>query len=234
MDAELMGALTAANVENHHTQAWFDLVTETYQYQVEMGAADDWDGFAQRITDVAGGDFAVATESFLAHAESHGKLDLVTNLVAIGPILPDEYVTATAGAAPDGSSSWARVVELFGPGWVEWDGSEAGWVQFRDWLYSGANGQDPEMYAAAYEQLDPLNSAPLAERVARLSNFGFTVTAAGHGAEGGGQDESAQSLDDVISSSLDEAVAEIPGAEVLSPADLAEIRAEIAAELAST
>ncbi|GAB1516032.1 hypothetical protein [Actinophytocola sp. KF-1] len=130
---------------------------------------------------------------------------------------------------------WSDVVRDFGPGWANWDGSDEGWAQFRDWTYTSANAQDPALYAAAYEKLAPLDELPAAARIARLTEFGFAVQASPQ--PDGGSAESAAvpgepSADPIIEEALAEALAEVPGAENLTAEELTRMRAEIAEELA--
>ncbi|WP_210408384.1 hypothetical protein, partial [Allokutzneria sp. NRRL B-24872] len=72
-----------------------------------------------------------------------------------------------------------------------WDGSEEGWGQFRDWVYIGANEQDPRMYAEAYQRLEPLGASPLTERIEALRALGFTVTGvqAAEASDDGGEEK---------------------------------------------
>ncbi|MFI7672122.1 hypothetical protein, partial [Actinophytocola sp. NPDC049390] len=91
-----------------------------------------------------------------------------------------------SGAGEDGAGSdgepgdvlWAAAVERFGSAWVSWDGSDSGWVEFRDWFYSATDSQAPEMYALAYERLDPLNGLGVGERIVQLRELGFDVSGA--------------------------------------------------------
>jgi hypothetical protein len=40
-----------------------------------------------------------------------------------------------------------------------------------------AESRNREMYALAYERLNPLNERPLAERIIKLADLGFTINA---------------------------------------------------------
>jgi hypothetical protein len=106
-----------------------------------------------------------------------------------------------------GPSRWDTVVEQFGPGWAGWDGSEQGWQQFRDWTYSVTNTEDPQLYAAAYERLDPLNALGPAERIVRLTELGFTVAAT---AQEQPVDTATQAVvDEVVEPAMDELLASL-------------------------
>jgi hypothetical protein len=174
MDAEMMDAVAVVDIDPSQSVEWFGLVDEAYST-----SNGDWDVFSERLNSTAGGSFGAAAESFLGYVADHGKIDLIGRLVAELPNLPSVYAGSREQAAQpqaDGSP-WDVVVQQFGSGWAAWDGSEVGWVQFRDWTYTSANEQDPDLYAAAFSQLDPLNDSPLPERIATLTMLGFTISA---------------------------------------------------------
>ena len=176
MDAEILDAVASVDIDPSQATAWFDLVNGAYS-----AANDNWDTFSERLSSTAGGTFGVAATQFLQYAGDHGKTELVGKLVADLTDLPSAYASRrTAAAQPvtqPAAASWETVVQQFGPGWAGWDGSEAGWTQFRDWTYTSANTQHPDLYALAYDKLNPLNERPLAERITALAGFGFTITA---------------------------------------------------------
>jgi hypothetical protein len=172
MDAETLDAVAVVDIDPSQAGEWFDLV-----HGAHSASDGDWDTFSEQLRSTAGGSFDMAVETFLDYAADHGKIDLVDKLVADLGALPSAYASSREHAAQDQPQSWDTVVEQFGPGWAGWDGSEEGWVRFRDWTYSSANAQDPELYGAAYEKLDPLNALPLAERIAALTGFGFEISA---------------------------------------------------------
>lgn len=234
MDAEILDAIAVVDIDPGQATEWFDLVNSAY-----LASNDDWDTFSERLSSTAGGTFGTAAETFLRYAADHGKIELISKLVADLRELPSAYARSRERAAQpqprSGGSSWDTVVQQFGSGWAGWDGSEAGWAQFRDWTYSSANAQSPEMYALAYEKLNPLNGLPLAERIAKLAELGFTVHAPGaqptaRSAPAVVVDSS--SMDQIIEESLAEALQEVPGSEVLTPEQLAQMRTEIAEEIA--
>jgi hypothetical protein len=174
MDAETLDAVTVVDIDPSQAAEWFDLVDGAHS-----ASNGDWDTFSEQLRSTAGGSFDTAVEAFLGYATDHGKTDLITKLVADPGALPAAYASSREHAAQSQSddSPWDTVVRQFGPGWAGWDGSEEGWTQFRDWTYSSANAQGPELYGAAYEKLDPLGGLPLVERIARLTEFGFEISA---------------------------------------------------------
>jgi hypothetical protein len=84
------------------------------------------------------------------------------------------------------------------------------------------------MYAAAYEKLNPLNGLAPAERIAKLAELGLAVDVPVPA------DPAAESaaLAEVIEEAMAEALKEVPGSEVLTAEEVAEIRAAIAEEIA--
>jgi hypothetical protein len=202
MDDAAAGAITVVRLDPGTAQRWFDLIVTVHRQQSNSGSGDDWDHFQQQFTNAATGDSFTGDQvrKFLRYLEDNGRLDTVRRLRDIGSELPlryDELTTrrptgatvdddgpddgpdddAYGTAQPRPPSRWDTVVQRFGPGWAAWDGSADGWTWFRDWTYATANAEDPQLYAAAYERLDQLNSAAPAERIARLREFGFTVNA---------------------------------------------------------
>ncbi|ONI76130.1 hypothetical protein ALI144C_36195 [Actinosynnema sp. ALI-1.44] len=221
MDAETRNAIAVVDIDPGQAGEWFDLVNDAHS-----ASDDDWDAFSDQLRSTAGGAFGAAAEAFLEYAAEHGRIELVNDLVQDLPELPSAYAVIREQAA---GSPWDDVVQQFGPSWAGWDGSEEGWAQFRDWTYSSANAQDPGMYAAAYEKLDPLNGRPLAERINQLTEFGFTVNAP---ADQQADNAGIPSMSEIIEESLTEALQEVPGSEELTPEELDQLRAEIADELA--
>ncbi|WP_143261953.1 hypothetical protein, partial [Allokutzneria sp. NRRL B-24872] len=166
MDAEVVAALAAANLEVHQVLPWFEVLAEAYEQ-----SPGDWHEFLARLLAGTDGELAAPTAAFTAHADANGQLDLVRRMVETDPAELQEIVTAETGLR-----LWHMVVAQFGPGWAGWDGSEEGWGQFRDWVYIGANEQDPRMYAETYQRLEPRGASPLTERIEALRALGFTVT----------------------------------------------------------
>jgi hypothetical protein len=197
MDDAVIGAITAVRLDPGTARRWFELIDTVHKAQSDSGSGDDWDHFRQQFTYAAGVESFTAEQAraLLRYLDGNGRLDTVRRLRAIGSDLPVHYDQLTARRAPgsaadddDGPddtygatlsrppSRWDVVVQRFGPGWAGWDGSAEAWPRFRDWTYAAANAEDPRLYAAAYERLDELDSASPAERVARLREFGFTIT----------------------------------------------------------
>jgi hypothetical protein len=215
MEARLPNAVAIVDIDPGQAEEWFELVNGAY-----WASNDDWDKFSERLSATAGSAFGTAVEEFLRYAADHGKTELIGSLVADAR----EHSSAATG---DGVL-WDAVVRQFGAEWAGWDGSEAGWAQFRDWTYTAANTQSPEMYAAAYEKLNPLNGLAPAERIAKLAELGLAVDVSGPSAAAADSAE----LDEVIDEALAEALKEVPGSEALTAEEVAEIRAAIAEEIA--
>jgi hypothetical protein len=167
MDAEITDAVAAVDIDTDEAADWFDLVAGAHS-----ASGGDWDVFSERLNATAGGTFGTAAEAFLRYAADHGKIELIDKLVANLRELPSAYASSRKHASP-----WDTVVREFGSDWAGWDGSEGGWVEFRDWTYSSANARDPDLYAVAYEKLHPLGERPLPERIATLMGLGFTISA---------------------------------------------------------
>ena len=162
MEARLLNTVAIVDIDPSQAEEWFELVNGAY------GASnDDWDAFSERLRATAGSAFGTAAEELLRYAADHGKIELISSLVA--------DVRELSSAATGDGVLWDAVVQQFGKEWAGWDGSEAGWAEFRDWTYTAANAQDPEMYAAAYDALHPLDERPLAERISTLAGLGFTI-----------------------------------------------------------
>jgi hypothetical protein len=164
MEARLLNTVAIVNIDPGQAEEWFELVKSAY------GASnDDWDAFSERLRATAGSAFGTTAEEFLRYAADHGKIELISSLVADAREL--------SPAATEDGVWWDAVVQQLGKEWAGWDGSEAGWAEYRDWTYTAANAQDPEMYAVAYDALHPLGERPLAERIVVLADLGFTITA---------------------------------------------------------
>jgi hypothetical protein len=188
MDEALAGALTAVELDASDAQRWFDMIIRVRQELKDSGSGDDWDAFKSALTAGAESEYLRSDLPvlFTEHLEYNGRLDVVKRMEEYGSNLPDLWAQAVAernqpAEAPadvePAASPWDTVVAQHGPGWAGWDGSEAGWTQFRDWFYTAANATDPAAYAEAYQRIDPLNALPLTDRIARLHEFGFTVNA---------------------------------------------------------
>ena len=134
---------------------------------------------------------------------------------------------STAPAQPSGSP-WDAVVHQFGADWAGWDGSESGWAEFRDWTYTAANAESPEMYAAAYERLNPLNALAPAERIAKVAELGLGVDVSEPADPAAGS----AALAEGVERALAEALKEMPESEDLTAEEVAEIRAALTEEIA--
>jgi hypothetical protein len=160
----------------------------------------DLDGLRSALS---GRGFGAAAEMLIEYLDGHGGIELAAKIAEERPDeLADVYLRLSeagpGGEATDSSGTgdpqdvlWAAAVEQFGAAWVSWDGSDSGWVEFRDWFYAAASSQDPEMYAVAYERLDLLNGLGVGERIAHLRELGFDVSGAGEdeaGSDGDPQD----------------------------------------------
>ncbi|GAB1515939.1 hypothetical protein [Actinophytocola sp. KF-1] len=158
---------------------------------------DDFDGFRSAFE---GRGFGAAAEELIRYLDDHGRLELLAELTEERP---DELAAAylrlgeagdEAPGSPGGDENalWQAAIDQFGGSWAAWDGTEEGWAEYRDWFYDATNSQDPAMYAEAYERLDPLNDLDLAQRIARMRDFGFDVSGTdGDAAEPDGDAEAA-------------------------------------------
>ncbi|TDP90618.1 hypothetical protein [Labedaea rhizosphaerae] len=131
-----------------------------------------------------------AGEELIRYLDDNGRHELLAKVVEERPEdLTSAYaeLDAEVDGAEDGAGEaadddadarlWRQAIEQFGAAWADWDGSEAGWAEYRDWFYVATNSQDPSMYAVAYARLDPLNAVPLDARIDSLREFGFTIRA---------------------------------------------------------
>lgn len=180
MDAELTGALLSADVDDSQAQTWFDLVDQAY---TEAGGG--WDTFEQRLTAAAAGEFTDAAQAFLKYVDDHGRLNLVSRLIADIGTLPSAYANMRASGVgfdevtwdQPTDEDWHEVVAQFSKGFAGWDGTEPHWAQLCEWLYRTANGQNRRWYAAAYQHLNPLTGVAASERAAALRRDGFQIPA---------------------------------------------------------
>ncbi|HEY3753027.1 MAG TPA: hypothetical protein VGL80_27885 [Pseudonocardiaceae bacterium] len=176
MDAEMLDAVAVVDIAPSQATEWFDLVNGAYS-----ASSNDWDAFSRQLSSTAGSTFSTAAVTFLGYAADHGRTELIGKLVADLRELPSAYATSRERAAaqvpPPSGASWDEVVRQLGSGWANWDGSDAAWAQFRDWTYTSANEQHADLYAVAYEKLNPLNELPPADRVVALTGLGLTISA---------------------------------------------------------
>jgi len=154
-------------------QAFVNYLTEYSAYW--DGTEENWDEFVNTVQDFALETYPRHAQDFFDQAAA--STDKVALFAEYGITIAsgEESAEGTPEDA-EGEGLWAAAVEAYGPAWAEWDGSEEGWEQYRDWFYDATNNDNPESYAVAYEKLNPLNELGLAQRVAALRDFGFTVT----------------------------------------------------------
>jgi hypothetical protein len=190
MDDQLAGAIVAVRLPANTARQWFDLVTRTYRQARDSGWGDDLGRFQRQLTTAATEEFLdpALPADFVDHLRRNGGMPLLGRMCALGDelaqryelILVDRRKAGALQAADDVAEqrdSWQRLLNRHGPDWSGWDGSETGWVQYRDWFYVVANSFDHEVYAEAYHRLDPLNPLDAEARIAALSELGFTITA---------------------------------------------------------
>lgn len=84
-------------------------------------------------------------------------------------------VQPAASAQADAETQWASAVTAHGPQWVGYDGSEDGWVPFRDWFYQLIGQNFPAAATIAHDKLSVLDGVSVEERVGKLRGYGFTI-----------------------------------------------------------
>jgi hypothetical protein len=189
------------------------------------GAEENWDAFQQYVLYYAEeGGLAEPATLFFARAANEDKIALFAEY---GVTL--EFDTA---AADPSDALWQAAVESFGAAWAGWDGSAAGWAEYRDWFYSAANSQDPAMYAVVYERMDPLNALDLQERVAQLGELGFDVsgTQASESPEAAAAEEqlAEQAVEQIFEPALTQFEERLPELAAELGISVEELRAELA------
>jgi len=215
MEARLLNTVVIVKIHPSQAEEWFELVKGAY------GASNDnWDAFSERLRATAGNAFGTAAEEFLRYAADNGKIELISGLVA--------DVRELSSAATEDGVLWDAVVQQFGKEWADWDGSESGWAEYRDWTYTAANAESPEMYAAAYEKLNPLNALAPAERIAKVAELGLGVDVS----EPADPAAASAALAVGVERALAEALKEMPDSEDLTAEEVAEIRAALTEEIA--
>lgn len=191
MDEQLAAAIVAVRLPANTARTWFDLVIRTYQESRDSGWGADLGRFRQQLTTSAAQEFLDPRlpRELTDYLERNGGMPLLSRMCALGSELAQRYELLLADRrradALDAADelpakergSWQRLVARHGPDWSGWDGSETGWVQYRDWFYTVANSFDREVYAESYHRLDPLNGLDVAARIAALRELGFTISA---------------------------------------------------------
>lgn len=168
------------------TQAerWFELVCRAYGESVSAGE-DSWDGFRERLTGTATEEgFSAEAETWTEYmaATTSAPLDVVADMSAQGKDrLAEMYAAEMAtvqgdgetvradGQVADDPAAWNAYLTTNGS---FWDGTEAGWQQFRDWfLYYAAEAgvqQSAEIF------IDDVEAQP--DKIATFLRYGITVT----------------------------------------------------------
>ncbi|MFQ3559023.1 hypothetical protein QZN11_19775 [Streptomyces gramineus] len=170
MDETISGALRALELTSANAAQWLAALRRFEETQ-GVGTAQDWDSFARAFTDCTEreGLPSDVTRRFLEYAAwTHEAAGLVGLLAA----LPDDRIAAHLL-----ETGWARLVTEQGAEWAGYDGSQAHWENFRDRFYAHAYTIDPQVYATAYEQLSPYDSATPVERYRALAGLGLPVDA---------------------------------------------------------
>jgi hypothetical protein len=177
-------ALLAVSPEVLGGQAepWFDAVISAAQ---EDGSVLGWEDFLRRLKD-SGSSFGQAVDLFEQgmRDDSSAWPNIAQQLVNEGAsqlasqyeqVWSEQLAGPDSGDEVDVAAAWEALVAEGGD-WSAWDGSDAGWAQWRDWFYSVAATHGDTAEAAAREQLDWMDALPLAEKVAALTERGFTVS----------------------------------------------------------
>lgn len=170
--------LTEWNEEVDDPERFFAVVQANAEAEApELQSAFDQEGFGR------------AGEALITCVDDTGRPDLIGKVAgeSLDELVPefkqlDEAARSVGGVSEEAAGSsgeaelWQQAVEQFGPQWVNWDGTEETWGQYRDWFYQVTNAVNPDLYAVAYQNLDPLNADDPATRVAKLKDFGFDVS----------------------------------------------------------
>ncbi|EMD24145.1 hypothetical protein [Amycolatopsis azurea] len=125
----------------------------------------------------------VFTDAFQGYAEgTHGQVAVgFFERAAAGEdkqaLFAEFEVTFADDGEPD--DPMKAVGERFATLWAEFDGTRESWDQCRDLTYGAANEADPQLYAMVYEQFQALEELPMPDRVTRLNEWGFDLSATG-------------------------------------------------------
>lgn len=212
LDEYARAALTMVppDVLGGQDEAWFQFLLDNVGD--ETGNPRSWDEFARAVRESPeGGSFGQAVEILTEELErdASGWPAIADQLVQeTAPDLVTAYHEALeeAAAASDGAESgdlWSDLVAEGGD-WSNWDGSDDGWEQWRDWFYEVATGRGEAADSMAREQLGSLDEVSLAERIAGLESLGFTISdAARAAAEGAAEQDPGEAFAALVSEAGD-------------------------------
>jgi hypothetical protein len=167
-----------------HLQGWLSNPTEFFEVVQKdfQEHREDFDGFRSAFE---GRGLGAAGEQLIKYLDDHGRLESLTKIanerpdeLAAGYLQLGETDTGDGATSGDDAQDalWQAAINQFGTSWAAWDGTDTGWAEYRDWFYDATNTQDPNMYALAYERLDPLNNLDPDKRIGRLREFGFDLS----------------------------------------------------------
>jgi hypothetical protein len=214
---------------------------------------DGWQAFVDAFQEYAQGTHGAIAVDFFQRAEA-GE-DKHRMFEEFGVTFDDAEVTAGAGGG-DGESAedtdqMKAAGEQFGYLWAEFNGTQEGWEQSRDWTYGAANDADPTLYAAVYEKFQALEEQAMPQRIEQLNEWGFNLTATGEDNEYEGlasmfdeetiaatTDRLTQSAADVlpedaanVGEAFQDALQTMPWAGDLSQEEIDQVLASVASEL---
>ncbi|TDP95145.1 hypothetical protein [Labedaea rhizosphaerae] len=162
-------------------EAWFQFVAENVAD--ESGSSRTWDDFAEALKNSPeAGSFSQAVDVFTEEmaqysSEWPGIADQLAqeSTAELAAAYAEALAEPAAAEQQSPGELWAQLV-ADGGDWSAWDGSEAGWAQWRDWFYNvAATRAGAEGEALARQQIGPMDAFPLPQRIAGLEQQGFTV-----------------------------------------------------------
>ncbi len=165
-------------------EAWFQFVAD--HLADDAGSPRSWDEFADAVKNSPeAGSFSQAVEIFTEEMAKDTSAwpsvaeqltqESVPDLVTAYHEAMEEAVSAGDAAERAEGAGWNAVLAEGGD-WSDWDGSDEGYAQWRDWLYDVAAGQSETADAMAREQLGALDDLGVSERIAGLEGLGFTIS----------------------------------------------------------